>query len=379
MKITFPGVLAYFTWVQMAWAQPPAVTDEVYMKAALVVKTFEYFAAACNQRRGFTAAEAAGIDAWQRNNGVEPIRARLSELEQFPAQKLQLDQAVATMAKLAAARGAKDCAAALSLTRAPHAQFAKVAPELLAGASAAPAAPAPPPAKPAAAPARAASKTTASGSHAEVLAQIDSFGFNTRMSMGVGGMLTTDTYPIVLFRNGDVLKRVQALTYPGGPAVHKRDKPEDWTRWQRSGGALQIATAKGWEKLPFQTTYAKLPDGLRINGLYRRLGGTGNVAIGGGDSVAAWTDYRFSADGQVERGGGAGAHAQSSGGSVVSQSVAANRRGRYRIEGLLLHIDYDDGSSEQRILIADPNGPLRAIWLDGAGYVLRGERAGAQK
>lgn len=103
--------------------------------------------------------------------------------------------------------------------------------------------------------------------------------------------------------------------------------------------------------------------------------------------MAAWTEYRFTADGQVQRRGGAGSRAETpgdtnpgtgTGGSVVTNSVAPNRRGRYRIAGLALHIDYDDGSREQRILIADPKGLLGAIWLDGHGYVQRGERAGAK-
>ncbi len=369
------GLSALLALPPVARPQARVAADEVLLKAALVVKTFDHFAAACNRRRSFSADEAKHIDEWQRANGVAQIRARLPELEQFPAQKLQIDQGVATMVKLASARGARDCAAAVSLARAPDAQFAKVAPQLIgptaAGAKAAPAAPVAESVAPR-------TDVPPSPSHAAVLEQIDGFAFNTRMTMGVGGALTTDTHPIVLFRNGDVLKRVEALSYPGGLDAHKRARPGDWSRWQRSAGVLQITTAKGWEKLPFQTTYPKLPDGLRLNGVYRRLGGGGTVGIGGGDSVAAWEEYRFGADGHVERGGGAGSRTETSGGSVVTQSVKPLRRGRYRVEGLLLHIDYDDGSREQRVLITDPKGPMRAIWLDGVGYVLRGGQPGAK-
>lgn len=119
----------------LANAQPPAVTSEAYLKAALVVKTFDHYAAACNRRRAFNADEARQINTWQRDNGVEKIRARLPELEKFPDRKLQLEQAAATTVKLATARGARECAAAVALTRSPEAQFAKVAPQLLRDAS----------------------------------------------------------------------------------------------------------------------------------------------------------------------------------------------------------------------------------------------------
>jgi hypothetical protein len=34
-------------------------------------------------------------------------------------------------------------------------------------------------------------------------------------------------------------------------------------------------------------------------------------------------------------------------------------------------IAYDDGSTEQRVVITDPGDPKAAIWLDGTGYVRR--------
>lgn len=70
---------------------------------------------------------------------------------------------------------------------------------------------------------------------------------------------------------------------------------------------------------------------------------------------------------RVMRGQGAGA----SNDSFATGSIAPNERGRYRIEGLMLYINYDDGSSERRILITDPKDPKSVIWLDGVSYVRR--------
>lgn len=41
------------------------------------------------------------------------------------------------------------------------------------------------------------------------------------------------------------------------------------------------------------------------------------------------------------------------------------------MDGLLLRIDFDDGSREQRVLITDPEKPSGTLWLDGESYVER--------
>jgi len=189
--------------------------------------------------------------------------------------------------------------------------------------------------------------------------------------MGVGGFVTLDIYPVVLMKSGEALTDVKALSAPEGLDAHRRAHPEHWTRWRREGGKLQLEKKKGWEPLPFQTTYAQWPEDMRLEGLYRDLEGVGTGAVGGSQSVTAYDEYRFGRDGSVERSGGAGSTAESGDTSVATSVRKRVRKGRYTIDGLTLRIRYEDGSSEQRILIADPKKPGGAIWLDGAGYVKR--------
>lgn len=184
--------------------------------------------------------------------------------------------------------------------------------------------------------------------------------------------MALDVYPIVLFRGGEVLLDVTGLSFPAGLEAHRRAHPEDWSRWRREGGKLQVARDGGWKNPSFQATYPRLPDGFRLDGLFRSLSGTGTLAVGGTQEVTAWSDYRFSADGSVVRGGGVGGRSEAGNASVATSSAARTRRGRYSIDGLTLRITYDDGSVESRILIADPTDPKTAIWLDGVGYVRRG-------
>ncbi len=351
-----------------AYAQSADMNGEAL---ALAVISFDHFAAKCTRGPGFSASDAAKVQAWQTENGVDQYRARLRELT--PVQKQQVDKAVAMLAEQVERQGATPCQAAVAIIKTPEAQLAKTSPQLLAQANApGKSIQAAPRETAAVATPAAIAPATSNKQQAEVIKQIEGFGFDTGMTMGVGGFLTVNTYPIVLFRNGDVLKDVEGLAFNGGVEAHKRAKPGEWTRWRREGGELQLQRKEGWKAMHYQTVYSKLPGDLKLNGLFRSLGGSGNVALGGTQSVAAWKDYRFSSDGTVVRGGGAGSSGQTGDASVVTKSVAANQRGRYRIEdGLLLHISYDDGSSERRILVTDPKNPKGAIWLDGVGYVQR--------
>lgn len=348
-------IAACVLWSNTAQA---AVTDEAFLRAAVVVMIFDRLAADCRKRGGFSNADARKAAAWQSDNSIDTLRSRLPELDREPAHKRRIEQGVQAIVDQLAGKGVSPCDGAMTAIRLPESQLAKTSPQLLAGG------------KPSAAAApdkKAAASTAPRDSAQALLKQIDSFGFDSRMAMGAGGFLTTDIYPVVLFRNGEVLTDAKGLAFPGGIAAHKRAHPNRWTQWRRAGRAIELNGSKGWKALPFRATYASLPPGFVLEGRFQSLGGTGNVGVGGTDSVTVWRDYRFSRDGRVVRGGGAGSRAEGGNSSVVTSNIAPNRRGRYQIDGLALNITYDDGSSERRILITDPQKPT-VIWLDGVGY-----------
>jgi hypothetical protein len=178
--------------------------------------------------------------------------------------------------------------------------------------------------------------------------------------------------PVVLFRNGEVLSDVEGLAHREGLDAHRRAKPQSWTRWRRSNGQLQLQDSKGaWRNLHYNAVYSQLPANFRLEGRYQSLSGGGTLAVGGTDSVVAWSNYVFAKDGSVVRDSDAGARAEASDASTVSSSAAAGRPGRYRIDGIRLLIEYADGSSESRIIVTDPSDKSAAIWLDGVGYTRR--------
>lgn len=205
-----------------------------------------------------------------------------------------------------------------------------------------------------------------------VAARMEGFAFDNCTRMGYGGMVTFMPCPVVLFRDGHALTDVKGLNHPGGIEEHRSSKPRSWTQWRRAGHRLQLLKKDGWKNITYTAVYSALPKNFRLDGRYHSATGTGNAAMGGGDAIVAWSDYVFTPDGRVQRDGGAGASSAGTGVAVTSASSRPSKSGRYRIDGLILEIDYDDGSKERRVIIADPKDAGKGtLWLDGHGYVYK--------
>jgi len=358
--------IALLSAVSRVSAQDYSETEKALARAAISIAMFDELSRRCANASGFSPAQQKEADSWQSANGVAKLRARVQVLS--PQLRSQIDQAAGQVLTQVAG-GANPCVAAVSVTRLAESQFAGKLPQLLADVAATPAAPAAPAAS---AKPTAARPTQAVGKGAELAAKIEGFGFDTCTRVGYGGMVMVSACPVVLFRDGVALTDVEALGDPRGLEAHKTAKPKYWTHWRRSSGGVQLDKEDGWKDLGFTAVYSTLPKNFTLDGRFRSMGGGGTVAIGGGQAVAAWTDYVFFPDGRVERGGGAGASSSDSGVSVTTGSTAAGRTGRYRLDGLMLVMDFDDGSGERRIIIADPkDGGKGTMWLDGEGYVYR--------
>jgi hypothetical protein len=332
------------------------------------VLTFDQLDAACTARGGYSGAQRTQIAAWQERNAVSGVRAHLPTLRRDAAIARQLDQSAATIVGMVRSKGANDCVAAESLTRLPDSQFGKLSlPEAAAAPATTPASAAKPATASAAPPTSPPANTAVPTA---LLASIDSIAFDDRPKMGFGGFIMLDIYPVVLFKSGEALTDVEGLQFAGGQTAHRAAHPDKWTRWRRAGGKIQLLKEQKWEELHYNT-FERLPPDLRLAGLFRQTGGTGNLAVGGNQAVTVVDEYRFTADGSVTHSGAFGSQAGAGNTSVVTSGKKGDRRGRYRVDGLQLRIDYEDGGREQRILIADPKDPTGTIWLDGEPYVQR--------
>jgi hypothetical protein len=206
----------------------------------------------------------------------------------------------------------------------------------------------------------------------ETAASIVTVGFVTKTRMGIGGSLTFEPAPIVLFRSGEAVDDMAALSAPGGLAAHRAQYPTAWTRWRRNGGQIEIERQGEWKKLNYPKTLDPLPGSFRLEGAYERLSGAGDSTIGGKTTITGWSQYRFDRSGAFTSGGGISGHSSTEVGgdktTVTAYGQAADERGRYEIGGYVLTLRYDSGKVQKRILVADASDPS-VIWLDGLGFV----------
>jgi hypothetical protein len=374
MRSVFILWVASFCVASSAQAQAMDMSNEAFRRAAVTSVLVDHAFENCeNQKatsKGFSAEDRSKNTAWQKANGVAEIRARLNELMADADIRQSIEKVKASASSKF--RGTIDaCVFFRAAVKSPEAQFASATPEVLASLKKAGAGATEPVVdKPKAAvgkdtssaPADSAKPAGKPSSATAVLAQIDSIGFDFRAVAGYGGVVM-DTFPVVLFRNGDLLMDVSALADTGGLEAHKKSKPDEWQKWRRSGGKLQRTGSEGWRDLAYQVTYPRLPDDFRLNGKFNSTSGIGTA----GESVVAYRQYRFLANGQVECEAGVGSNSKVANSTTVSKTVAPNRKGSYRVEGLTLRIAYEDGSNESYVLVTDPKDP-RAIWLDGVGY-----------
>ena len=350
--------------------------DPSFASAVRSLLQYEHLAPKCSS---LSSRDSVAVEAWKDDNDVDVLHRRIGELEADPLHAPSILGVRADLQRRFGDTTFMACRMVTLTIRSREAQFASVT-QVLAAAASSPAWPPPPVGTPstespspesASQVSRPEPLSDPSGGVNPALDVLDSFGFDSRPRMGGGGFMTVDIYPVVLFRNGDALTDVKGLSHPDGLAGHRRASPDRWTEWRRTGGRIELRKASGWTALAFPTTYDRLPDGFRLEGLYRSVSGAGTVATGGNQSVIAWSEYTFTPDGRVTRGGGAGSTSGEGGGSVVAGAMAPRAHGTYRVEGLMLHMQFEDGSRESRVLITDPNDARRAIWLDGEGYVQR--------
>lgn len=370
MKTIARMLLLSLTLPFAANGQDLSEAEQARIKAAMGLYVFDDLASQCGGK--FTTTQRAEIDSWTDKHSVARVRTQVHGTGLSDNWRSQAKAGAQQVVRQLASSG-NPCAAAVSITRTADMQFADKLPLLLRSSASSQSDEAEPTAVSAPAAEPVPHQGGVEGSGAKLAATIEGFGFDTCPRMGYGGMIMVVACPVVLFRTGEALTDVAGLNHPQGLQAHRAAEPGKWTRWRRSGGAVQLQKAGGaWKKLGFTAVYSALPANFRLDGRFRSLRGSGTVAIGGSQAVVAWSDYIFTPDGRVQREGGAGASASTDSTSVTTGNQARVKSGRYRVEGLVLAMDFDDGSRERRLIIADPKDAGKgSIWLDGEGYARR--------
>lgn len=204
-----------------------------------------------------------------------------------------------------------------------------------------------------------------------ITSKIESVVFVNKAAMGFGGMLTFAPSPVVLFKNGDACRSVQAVIPGKGIAAHKRKNPKLWTKWKVGNGEIMLKNKNNWQKVPYKQVYGPLKKGQRLNDSYLRITGAGNAAMGGKSIVTAVENYVFSRDGRFLHKGAAAGSVGFDDGYRTSRAEGHSRsrleKGRYSIDGYILTLKHNNGRRSTNFIVADPKNP-KAIWINGKGY-----------
>lgn len=205
------------------------------------------------------------------------------------------------------------------------------------------------------APAPAPAPAGAAGRHAANWQKVDGVYFKSFTSFGVGGMMTQDFEPIILFKDGSYYEIEGPALEDVDLEASRRARPIKWGRWSRGGKGFVLTNSKGkandhaLQQGSFFKAFPAEAAGNTLAAKYTRVSGGGNSSLGGEVTIAAQTDLTFSPDGSYGRasGGGAiGSGSQSGVGFGVSSRKPAAGIGRYRIE-------------RHTITLVEPNGQTK--------------------
>ncbi|MBM3484904.1 MAG: hypothetical protein FJX66_16650, partial [Alphaproteobacteria bacterium] len=364
-RLALTSLAASFALTGAALAKPIDLTQQSDVEMMATAALAQTLRAKCEASGEMSSDTRQAVATWEKANHLDRVAAEIMRLGKDPATRAVIATLAQQVEEAAATVEPQSCPALIALLDVPAASFGKRASSLPAvsaskRAEVAPDARSDQPAK---------TRKSGKGAKAHALAdQIEGFGFDQRPVIGNGGMIMLDIYPVVLFKDGRLLTDVGGLDFAGGIEAHQQENPRAWTRWRKSDGRFELLGGDKWRPFAFNAIYDKVPPGFRLTGRYDTMANTGNIAIGGTDSVTVWEAYEFWPGGEVIKGRTAGADVAGGDYRTTAQATSPDRRDRYSIDGLTLSITYDDGASESVILVTDPKDP-DVIWLNGRGFV----------
>lgn len=190
--------------------------------------------------------------------------------------------------------------------------------------------------------------------HAANWDAVEGVYFRSTTGVGVGGMVTIDFEPLIVFTDGTYYEIDDTALEDVDLAAERSAKPRRFGRWTRKGRGFVLTGMDGKAAdyaLGDGSFFRAFPAGAeeRVARSYRRLSGGGNSAMGGDVAVAVESRYDFKADGRYGRGGSVGA--LNSGASTGVGTAIGRRRapegGQYRLDRHTLTLTGADGRSRR--------------------------------
>jgi len=194
----------------------------------------------------------------------------------------------------------------------------------------------------------------APAAHADNWSRVEGVYFRSYTSFGVGGMITSDYTPVVLFRDGSYYEVEGDALEDMDLAASRRAHPAKWGRWSKSGGGYTFinsgghATQTTLQGGSFFKAFPAEAAGGKLAARYSRLSGGGNSAMGGGMTIAMQTDLGFTADGRYMQGSSMGAVGSGSGVATSAASHSHTGVGHYRINRHTITFTEPDGHTRRQ-------------------------------
>lgn len=204
-----------------------------------------------------------------------------------------------------------------------------------------------PPSRPAPAPAG------APGAHQANWRQVEGVYFKSATGFGVGGAVSVNFEPIVLFKDGSYYE-------VEGPALEDVDlarararDPRNWGRWRRQGASFILTDNRGRSndhRLQQGSFFKAFPaSAAPLRGTFESIGGGGNSAMGGELTIASMDTLAFLPGGRFATRRSTGA-VSSGAMSGVGSSASARRGGggSFAVRDHTLTLTHADGRTERR-------------------------------
>jgi hypothetical protein len=220
------------------------------------------------------------------------------------------------------------------------------------------------PADPGAAPATASSAPSptaprpsaplAPGAHAANWSKVQDVYFRSYTGFGVGGGVTIEFEPIILFKDGSYYEIEGPALEDVDLAASRAANPRKWGRWKQQGNMFTLINSQGKSRDHtlqqgsfFKAFPASGPEAL--TGSYKTIGGGGNSAIGGDVTIATKNVLTFLPGGGFTNQRSTGA-INGGGWTGVGSAVSARSggQGRFKVDRYTLVIDRPDGQRERK-------------------------------
>ena len=201
---------------------------------------------------------------------------------------------------------------------------------------------------------------------------VDTILLRQTYGVGMGGTVTLKYTAHVLFRDGTItsdLREVAAT--PAEFNAWRQRSPKQWGKARINGEFVEVTWHGGATETWKKSFRARPADAtLNLNGRYRDMGGTGNMALGGSAMVMAWSDYTFGPGRTFERAGGAGSTVSGGGGGVVTSSRRDAESGTYALGDWTILLTAHSGAKQRSWFYRFPDSD-NTVGIGGGTFLKR--------